>query len=552
MKRLALIVVVLSVFASIAPGALCGKCRGKMYIMSVGKCTQCAGHTSSGAHKLCRKCSTKLGQCEHCRAPLGPTGPVIGPVRGPAESPAPTDGVVLTEAQSGEKTQVGVGSMFYVKLKVDPIMQWGLDPIDGGVLVQDGKPKHLPLLGPDGRPLPTFAPAGHMLYTFRAIKLGSQTLTFKLIPRTNSPKRNTKTVALTIEVTRDAPAPKPAPGAEKGQASPPVVKDGLSLSVAPAKAVFPMKEPIALDVTFKNVSDKPIVLAGSRFMRWQPMGGFTFQVKETKSGKTYTLREGSNPMIMAPVRMENKTIQPGASLEVKAIIDQWARGEGLKPAPNAPPLRRGPIRLGGPAIGGAKAAGRGVLGPDLLPGGTYEAIVQAKFGKGFGKDVTFWVGQIDAKPVTFEIDPTKTAPGAGGRAGAGGVEGKWVTLYADEPWYKRRKGAESTVTGILQGVPNAGGATTLMRTAHYTIGKYRLYTGAKKHPELDKLAGKAVQLRGKLVSMALEGRELQEIWPAAVRQTKGPVVGTGTGKVSQPLRKIVPVPLPRQIHVEDR
>ena len=72
MKRIAIGLSVLTVLMLAGPtGAeLCEKCKGKMYIMSVGKCVECGGFTGSGAHKLCRKCSAKLGQCEHCRAPL--------------------------------------------------------------------------------------------------------------------------------------------------------------------------------------------------------------------------------------------------------------------------------------------------------------------------------------------------------------------------------------------------------------------------------------------------------------------------------------------------
>jgi len=50
---------------------LCPKCKGKMYTADVGKCRCCGGHTSSGAFKLCKKCSAKFRQCEHCLAPLG-------------------------------------------------------------------------------------------------------------------------------------------------------------------------------------------------------------------------------------------------------------------------------------------------------------------------------------------------------------------------------------------------------------------------------------------------------------------------------------------------
>ena len=49
---------------------LCKDCSGKMYIMNIGVCVMCAGHTSSGAFKLCRKCSQQRNECMHCRAKL--------------------------------------------------------------------------------------------------------------------------------------------------------------------------------------------------------------------------------------------------------------------------------------------------------------------------------------------------------------------------------------------------------------------------------------------------------------------------------------------------
>lgn len=77
MKRLTWLCVFIGVAAAWPAAArteLCGKCKGKMYIASVGKCACCKGFTSSGAHKICKKCSVKLKQCEHCRAALEAKG----------------------------------------------------------------------------------------------------------------------------------------------------------------------------------------------------------------------------------------------------------------------------------------------------------------------------------------------------------------------------------------------------------------------------------------------------------------------------------------------
>ena len=94
MKRLALfaILAALIIPAGAASAKMCRKCRGMAFIMTVGECTQCGGHSSSGAHKLCAKCSDKSSKCQACAAPLAggqvikaPTGPVtVGP---PAAAP---------------------------------------------------------------------------------------------------------------------------------------------------------------------------------------------------------------------------------------------------------------------------------------------------------------------------------------------------------------------------------------------------------------------------------------------------------------------------------
>jgi len=66
-----LFIAVITLTASGAFAELCKNCKGKMYIMSIGKCTKCNGHTSSGAFKLCKKCSQKKRVCENCGKPLG-------------------------------------------------------------------------------------------------------------------------------------------------------------------------------------------------------------------------------------------------------------------------------------------------------------------------------------------------------------------------------------------------------------------------------------------------------------------------------------------------
>jgi len=428
-------------------------------------------------------------------------------------SPVPP-GLVLEESSNGKTVPVGVGTLFHVRLKVDPMQGWGIEPMAGGAVTQQGRPRHLPLLGPNGRPLPTFAPSGHMLYTFKAVKLGKQTLTFKLKPRPRQRKPREKTVAITIEVTKDAPTVKPEDKPKEPEPSKPVVKDGLSISVQPGQAVFAQGEPILLNVTFKNVSKEAFSLAGMSQMRWSPSPGFEFVVTNTATKKQQIFRAGADPRMMAPVRLESKTLAAGGTLVVHGYINRWSRSVAAQPKAAAA-ARRPPE----------------FLGPKMLEPGTYTIVVRCTFGEGSPKTKTFWTGQIEAGAVTVKVGPAKPPPA--------GQVGAWTKLFADEDWYKRRKGQERSFMGILQAVPRAGGPSTLMRTAHYRLGKWRLYTKAKKHPVLDKFIGKGIEIRGKEVKMNLEGRDLQEIWPGSVRPAKVTVGRAIQAKPSPPIRSII-------------
>ena len=82
---------------------LCGKCKGGMYIMSVGKCVECGGFAGSGAFKLCKACSAKLGQCEHCRAALRPAkAKPDTPKPAPKDQPAKIDRTKSANYRSGK------------------------------------------------------------------------------------------------------------------------------------------------------------------------------------------------------------------------------------------------------------------------------------------------------------------------------------------------------------------------------------------------------------------------------------------------------------------
>ncbi len=76
-------------WSSVLPAALCEKCRDKMYTTDIGVCTTCGGDTSSGAFRLCAKCSAAQQRCEHCLAPLA-AAPQPVPPRAMPPRPVPS------------------------------------------------------------------------------------------------------------------------------------------------------------------------------------------------------------------------------------------------------------------------------------------------------------------------------------------------------------------------------------------------------------------------------------------------------------------------------
>jgi hypothetical protein len=114
-------------------------------------------------------------------------------------------------------------------------------------------------------------------------------------------------------------------------------------------------------------------------------------------------------------------------------------------------------------------------------------------------------------------------------------EPAWQKLFADEEWYKQAEGKEQIFRGRLEAVPQGPAIGFLMRTWFYRLGQRSIYTGARKLEVLDRLVGQEVEILGKAVDMALEGRQVKEIWPAAVR----PVVGQPP---SPPAQKPPPMP----------
>ncbi len=149
-----------------ARAELCPKHKGSAFIASVGECKECGGFTASGAFKLCKKCSTKLDQCEACRAEL-------------KADEKPSDPAKKLEKKEGEKSDALVhrapnGKAFPAHWGAPPLAQTrDLRPLPGdygsgsGTLVRwiqenldkDAKqpaPKPAPVVhkGPNGKAFP--------------------------------------------------------------------------------------------------------------------------------------------------------------------------------------------------------------------------------------------------------------------------------------------------------------------------------------------------------------------------------------------------------------
>ena len=132
------------------------------------------------------------------------------------------------------------------------------------------------------------------------------------------------------------------------------------------------------------------------------------------------------------------------------------------------------------------------------------ALLAAAFSGGFGQDRA--AGKAASAPASAPASRPASSPAGG----------EWTRLFADEKWYREQAGREEVFAGKLEAVPE-GAPSILMRTSYYKLGARNIYTGARKVQALDKLVGKKVEIRGKAADFELEGRNVAEIRPAAVR-----------------------------------
>ena len=178
-------VAVVALLGGVASAELCAKCKGKMYIQNIGTCKECGGHTSSGAFKLCGKCSAKLGQCEHCRAAL--------------KGAKPANVVALDEKANGKTVAVAMGKTLVVRLagNITTGYGWTVKKLDGDALKQDGKVKY----EQKKTPRPMVGSGGTFVATFNTVKPGKATIAMAYARpwEKDTPPIKTFTVTVTVE-----------------------------------------------------------------------------------------------------------------------------------------------------------------------------------------------------------------------------------------------------------------------------------------------------------------------------------------------------------------
>lgn len=209
---MALIVLVQGVSAL---AGLCAKCKDKMYTADVGRCSECGKGTASGAFKLCKDCSAKLKQCEHCRASLA--GAAATQTR-----PAPEKPLVLTKADNNKTVSAQVGQTLVIRLKGNPTTGylWQLTGKTGGALEQVGQIRYVQDKAPKGM----VGVGGTYEATFRAVKAGEATVSLACARPWEKDKPPAETFKATVQV-KASPTPSTQPASRPSSAPSRPAKD---------------------------------------------------------------------------------------------------------------------------------------------------------------------------------------------------------------------------------------------------------------------------------------------------------------------------------------
>ena len=170
-----------------AQAELCTKCKDMMFTTDIGKCIVCGADTSSGAKKLCPKCSEKLGVCEACKAKLTP-----------ASQSADKAVVELDEACNGKTVEVVVGAKICITLKgnITTGYSWDVKKVEGDAEKQDGKVDYA---SKPAKPNMVGA-GGAFTAVFKAEKEGKAVITLAYFRPWEKDKAPAETFTVTVDV----------------------------------------------------------------------------------------------------------------------------------------------------------------------------------------------------------------------------------------------------------------------------------------------------------------------------------------------------------------
>jgi len=202
-----------------------------------------------------------------------------------------------------------------------------------------------------------------------------------------APLPETETWAAEDGLVALAPTPNDAPVTVKQaqpKASEPIEKDGLQVTVKPAKAVFALQEPLVITLTFENVSKKDFT-----FLH-HPLGDQRFRATGVEPVIPWEARWWSDIAILG--RPPLCTLAAGQRLEIRSTLD-GKKGEGV---------------MGYIFYRAGQGPRRAADSDKYLPAGKYLLTVDLFFQAALQGEVPvgkppLWVGQLTTKPVEFEV-----------------------------------------------------------------------------------------------------------------------------------------------------
>lgn len=220
---MAMVSVALLLPAATAWAELCPACKEKVFIQNIGQCGRCRAQTSSGAFKLCPKCSQKLKQCQACLKPLAWASPEPDKKDAPAVGPATrrkpmlsgpirlvdrpvgrvvNDCLVLSREDAGQTAHACVGQAIIVHLTGDrtSAWEWKFDKSTSDAVKSVGEPRRKETPVEEGMVGGTVV----FLFPFKAGQTGPATLLFQGGRPWDWEKNTTQTLKFNV-IVRDDP-----------------------------------------------------------------------------------------------------------------------------------------------------------------------------------------------------------------------------------------------------------------------------------------------------------------------------------------------------------